>query len=173
MKKYRRLQATLIALVVGTFALGMVSAVRPAGEIFPFASWFLFSLVPQRVTSYEIRVTEWNGQKFSPPRSIIDVDGLLQNPRSSTVFQLVQRYCAGSTLENGLSEDAKTAWALLSSRMATPKSLFFDVMRITYDPIERSSTGRMISEDWVSASFIGTTEVENNSLPTPKPETKP
>src|SRR5258707_14931056 len=108
MKKYRRIQAALLAILAGTFALGLVSAVRPGGEIFPFASWFLFSLVPQRVTSYDLLVRSWGSREFQPPKSLIEVEGLLRSPRASTVYQLVQRY--GRAAEAGQRAEADAAW---------------------------------------------------------------
>ena len=151
MKKYRRLQTTLAALVAGTFALGMVSAVRPAGEIFPFASWFLFSLVPQRVIAYEIRVREWKDRQFHPPKSIIEVDGLVRNPHSSAIYQIVQRYGAASDPRNGRPAEAAAAWDLLRARLTSTDNLSTKVVRVTYDPMERSKNGRVIQEEWLDA----------------------
>jgi hypothetical protein len=136
LKKYRRLQALLLAILVGTFALGLVSAVRPAGEIFPFASWFLFSLVPQRVTSYDVLVSSWGDRKFTPPKPLIEVDGLISNPGSSTVYQLVQRF--GQATEAGNRAAADEAWRLLRAKFSSAEPVTFDVIKRTYDPIDRS-----------------------------------
>lgn len=141
MKKYRRLQSALAALVVGTFALGMVSAVRPGGEIFPFASWFLFSLVPQRVTSYEIRVHSWGERKFDPPKSLIDVDSLVRSPQSSLVYQLVQRF--GRAVEAGDAAESDRAWSLLQARFSSSDGLRYDLVKLTYDPMERARGERV------------------------------
>lgn len=140
MKKYRRLQAALIALVVGTFALGMVSAVRPAGEIFPFASWFLFSLVPQRVTSYEIRVRQWGERNFDPARPLIQVEGLVRGPQSSVVYQLVQRF--GRAVESGNIPERDIAWRLLQARFSSSEAVRYEVVRLSYDPMERARGAR-------------------------------
>lgn len=141
MKKYRRLQSALAALVVGTFALGMVSAVRPSGEIFPFASWFLFSLVPQRVTSYQIRVHAWGDQKFDPPKSLIEVDGLVRGPQSSLVYQLVQRF--GRAVDSGNGAESDSAWRLLQARFSNPDGLHYDLVKLSYDPMERARGERV------------------------------
>ncbi len=140
MKKYRRLQAALLAILAGTFGLGMVSAVRPAGEIFPFASWFLFSLVPQRVTSYDVLVRSWGDRKFEPAQPLIAVEGLLRSPRSSTVFQLVQRY--GRAVETQNQAEAADAWRLLQAKFATEEPVSIEVVKRTYDPLERALGGK-------------------------------
>ncbi len=139
MKKYRRLQVMLLAILAGTFGLGLVSAVRPAGEIFPFASWFLFSLVPQRVTSYDVLVSSWGDRKFTPPRSLIEVEGLLRTPRSSTIYQLVQRF--GRGVESGNRADADEAWRLLKAKFSSAETVTFDVIKRSYDPIDRTLGG--------------------------------
>ncbi len=141
MKKYRRLQAALLAILAGTFALGMVSAIRPAGEIFPFASWFLFSLVPQQVTSYDVLVRSWGDRKFDPAPPLIEVEGLLRSPRSSTIFQLVQRY--GRAVEAGDQAEAADAWRLLQAKFSTAEPVTIEVIKRTYDPLERARGGKV------------------------------
>ena len=173
MKKYRRLQSALVALVLGTFALGMVSAVRPAGEIFPFASWFLFSLVPQQVTSYELRVLEWKHQKFDPPKSIIEVDGLVRNPRSSTVYQLIQRYGAGNDPERGQTLGAEAAWELLRARFTSTDHLCVQTFRVTYDPIERWRTGCVIQAQELGLRWLDTSSDQEGGDETPAADPKP
>jgi hypothetical protein len=140
MKKYRRLQAVLLAILAGTFGLGLISAVRPAGEIFPFASWFLFSLVPQRVTSYDVLVSSWGDRKFTPPRPLIEVEGLVRTPRSSTIYQLVQRF--GRGVESGNRADADEAWRLLQAKFTSAEPVTFEVVKRSYDPIDRSLGGK-------------------------------
>ena len=139
MKKYRRLQTLLAALLAGTFVLGMVSAVRPSGEIFPFASWFLFSLVPQQVTSYDILVKSWGGRTFDPPKPLIEVEGLVYSPRSSVIYQLVQRY--GQTLDSGATTEADHAWQLLRSKFTSAEPVTFEVVKRTYNPLDRARGG--------------------------------
>jgi hypothetical protein len=153
MKKYRRLQAALIALVVGTFALGMVSAVRPGGEIFPFASWFLFALVPQQVTSYEIRVTKWGDQTFEPSKPLIQVDGLVRSPQSSVVYQLVQRY--GRAVESGNAAERDAAWRLLQARFSSSDGLRYELVKLSYDPMERAQGKQLVQTVLESANGAG------------------
>jgi len=141
MKKYRRLKSVLAAILGGTLALGLVSAVRPAGEIFPFASWFLFSLVPQRVTSYDMLVRSWGEQRFDPPTPLNEVEGLLGSPRSSTVFQLVQRY--GRAEEAGDRAEAEVAWRLLQPKFTSAAPVTFELVKRSYDPVDRSRGGRV------------------------------
>lgn len=153
MKKYRRLQAALATLVVGTFALGMVSAVRPGGEIFPFASWFLFSLVPQRVTSYEIRVHAWGDQKFDPAKPLIEVSGLVHSPQSSVVYQLVQRY--GRAVESGNTVERSSAWRLLQARFSSAATLRYDLIKLSYNPMERARGERSEQTVLTAADRVG------------------
>src|SRR5262249_20623240 len=141
MKKYRRLQAQLLAVLVGTFMLGMISAIRPGGEIFPFASWFLFSLVPQQVTSYDLLVRSWGDRNFQPPKPLIEVEGLLRSPHSSTNYQLVQRY--GRAVETGDQAGANEAWRLLRARFSTAEPVSIEIWKRSYDPLDRARGGKV------------------------------
>lgn len=139
MKKFRQLQTRLAVLLGAVFALGLVSGAQRA-EIFPFASWFLFSLVPQDVTAYELRVSAWGDRKFDPPRSIIDIDGAVQSPRSTTVRDLIQRIGRAHESPTGFA-DRETAWKLLEQRLTLPPSFALECVRLRYDPLERWKRG--------------------------------
>ncbi len=141
MLRLRRLQAALALVLAGTLALGLVSGVRGSGgEVFPFASWFLFSLVPDRVTTYELRVRQFDGRTFDPPRALAAVENLAGSPRSATTFEAVQRY-AQSVRDGDEARQAAT-WQALCARMVRFDLLRFEVVEQTFDPIERFRAGR-------------------------------
>lgn len=136
-----RLETKLTIALCAVFGLGLVSAVR--GEIFPFASWFLFSRVPQQVTAYELRAVEWNGAKFDPPSSVTAVPHLLRSPQSSTVRDLIQRI--GRATEQ--KTDVAPALAVFRQHLHADGRGIFAVVRLKYDPLERWRTGQMEAQE--------------------------
>ncbi|MBS0661158.1 MAG: hypothetical protein JSR82_23305 [Verrucomicrobia bacterium] len=135
----RRLELQLTALVVGVFLLGMVSALR-GREIFPFASWFLFSRVPQTVTSYELRLAELNGEKFEPARPLTKVPLFLRSPQSSTVRDLVQRL--GRCVEAGQAEEVADVLRIFRAHFHQQGGTGSLVLvRLRYDPLRRWRIG--------------------------------
>ncbi len=140
MKKLRRLQFRLALLLAGAFGIGILGALTSRGEIFPLASWFLFSLVPQQVVSYDLQVRHFNGHDFDPPKPFADVAGLLLSRPSISAYQLVQRY--GVACEKKDAPGAAEALRLLSAKFSNAP-LKFDVVRVSYDPLARWRTGQL------------------------------
>lgn len=135
----RRLELQLTALVAAVFLLGMVSALRDR-EIFPFASWFLFSRVPQTVTSYELRLVELDGQKFEPPRPLTKVPLFLRSPQSSTVRDLVQRL--GRSVEAGRTNEVNDVLRIFRAHFHQQGGRgSLALVRLRYDPLHRWRTG--------------------------------
>ena len=92
--------------------------------------------MPQRVTSYDLLVRSWGNRKFDPPKPLIEVDGLLRSPRSSTVYQLVQRY--GRAAEAGNRPELEESWRLLQAKFTSREPVAFDVVKRSYDPMDRA-----------------------------------
>jgi hypothetical protein len=91
MKQYQRLRLLAAAILFIELAVGLGGVLTPQREIFPFASWFLFSLVPGRVTSYDLMLSGSPGQPLDPPRPFSQAGGLVKQPHSVTIYQLVQQ----------------------------------------------------------------------------------
>src|SRR5262249_11347688 len=93
----------------------------------------------QQVTSYDLLIESWGDQTFHPPKPMIEVEGLLRSPHSSTNYQLVQRY--GRAVESGDRAAADEAWRLLQSKFASTEPLHFEIVKRTYDPLDRARGG--------------------------------
>lgn len=154
----RRLELQLTALLGAVFVLGLVSAWR-GREIFPFASWFLFSRVPQQVTTYELWLTDFDGQKFDPPRPLTKVPLFLRSPQSSTVRDIIQRL--GRAIEAGQTEEVAEVLRIFRAHFHQQGGKgSLAVMRLRYDPLRRWQLGEMETR-------------ELQRLPWPLPESKP
>ena len=131
----RRLELQLTILVAAVFVLGMCSAIR-GREIFPFASWFLFSRIPQEVSTYELWLVETDGAKVEPPQSLTTIPYFLRSPQSSTVRDLIQRLGRGASAGN--REEMRLTMDLLRSQFHKQGgSATLVLMKLKYDPLVR------------------------------------
>lgn len=141
----RRLELQLTILVGAVFVLGMCSAIR-GREIFPFASWFLFSRIPQEVSNYEIWVVEMDGWKIEPPQSLTTIPYFLRSPQSSTVRDLIQRLGRGASAGN--PEEMRRTLALFRPhfhKQGGSGSML--LVKLKYDPLARWRTGQMQAQE--------------------------
>jgi len=65
----------------------------------------------------------------------------VRSPRSSTIYQLVQRY--GRAQETGDQAAAEEAWRLLQGKFSNLEDLKFEVVKRNYDPLNRARGGRV------------------------------
>jgi hypothetical protein len=112
-REYRRTRRTVAFFLAFYFIFGLGTLLLPAREIFPFFNWFLFSLVPQETSHYDLILYEVDGKLLDPPRRYQDADGLVRSPHDVTVVTLTQRI--------GATNDAK-ARELLEKSWLPPKT---------------------------------------------------
>ncbi len=145
MRSYRRLYSVAILLLAVEFVVGLGGLLTPRGEVFPFASWFLFVLVPNHTVEYDLEFRSVDDHPLDPPvrfsqsaRSINRVN----QPHSIASFQTIQ--ALGKALERG---DQPTARALRTQieNFLGPGRLQYDVVRVMYDPVARYDTGAALN----------------------------
>ena len=139
MKRYRRLQLFVVAALLFQLVVGLGGALTARKEIFPFTSWFLFSMVPYETTDFDLILRALGDQPLEPPRTFGQGSGLVSQPHSIVAYQLIQQLGDAET-----AHDAARVQALrrqIEGQFLVP-AIHYDLVRVTYTPVERWQTGR-------------------------------
>lgn len=121
-------------VLVLQFTLGLLGTLTPRGEIFPFASWFLFSLVPDRVVSYDLLLHGTARRPLDPPRAFNQAGGWVKSPHSVTVYQLTQQL--GRAFEAGRAAETTRVRREIEAQFSAP-GMRYDLVRVSYRLAER------------------------------------
>ena len=149
---YKRLRAAAVALLVVEFAVGMGGALTPRQEIFPFASWFLFLLVPSHTNDYDLILRSNQGIAIEPPLPYSQLSWLVSSPQSIVTYNLVQQLGDAEA-----SHDAARSRKVrrLVDALFTQPHVRYDLVRNTYEPVERYETGRVRTRQTLAAFTSG------------------
>jgi hypothetical protein len=139
MRLYRITKLWLSTFLAVYFVIGLITEVYPGREVFPFFSWFLFTLAPQAGERYALILHEVNGTVVDPPRIYQDADGLVPNVQSDKMAELIQRL--GAAIEQGETGQERQFRQLLEANYLFPNTRY-DIVRIDFDPVVRWKTGR-------------------------------
>lgn len=149
---YRRLRRVAVALLVVEFVVGMGGYLTPRQEIFPFASWFLFLLVPGHTSDYDLILRSIDGNPLDPPRPYSQLPGLVITPHSVVIYQIVQQLGDAET-----HRDIARSQRLrrqIDAQFALPR-VRYDLVRNTYQPVERWETGRVRTRETLRSFLSG------------------
>ena len=149
---YQRLRRVAVALLVVEVVVGMGGYLTPGKEIFPFASWFLFLLVPNRTTAYDLILRAQNSQPIEPPQPYAQLAWLVYGAHSVVTYQLVQQLG-----EADHRHDAAAVHSLrrqIEAQFAQP-GMQYDLVRNTYRPVERWKSGQVIERQTLRSLTIG------------------
>jgi hypothetical protein len=139
MAAYRILRGWVALFLAGYFALGLATVLHPRQEVFPVYSWFLFPLVPGEQTRYTLRLQETHGQRLTAPLLYQDAEGIVTNPHSVTVDELVQQL--GLAVQKGRADEQQRLRQVLEKNYL-PLPCQYELVAITFDPLVRWHTGR-------------------------------
>ncbi len=153
LSRYRPLRRFALWFLVAEFAVGMGGALTARQEIFPFASWFLFLLVPNRSTDYDL-VLRAEGTQPIDPVPFSQADGYALQPHSIVSFQVIQQL--GRAVEKGDAHKSRQVRRQIDALFGFTPHLQYDLVRVVYDPAVRYQTGKVVRRETV-ASF-GTAE---------------
>lgn len=138
----------LLALILAMGCAGIVWS--PDGEFFPFASFSLFSVVPNVRTAYALEIRRLSGEPLDPPRLWLPVRNQGPESTSSETFYAVQRL--GKAYTEGRQDQAEYWRHLLEADfLSLPAS--YDLVKASYDPLELLSGGS-VKDEQVLASFV-------------------
>ncbi len=152
MKRHLRLQWFAALFLAVQVLAGYAGWFTPRHEIFPFTSWFLFSLVPNRVKDYDLLLHGTPNQPQEPPQSFNRSGALVYAPHSIVTYQLIQQL--GDAVRQ---EDAPRVEFLrrqIEEQFAVGP-MGYDLLELTYKPVARWKTGQVVSSRLVR-SFVAT-----------------
>lgn len=156
MRQYRRLRRWTVAFLVLECAVGFGGALTARHEIFPFASWFLFGLVPYRSSEYDIVLRAEGTRLLDPPPSFSHAPGaLVQGSHSVVAYQLIQQL--GDAETRGDLARSRALRRQIEAQFRVP-FIHYDLMRVTYRPVEYWQTDRVISRATVKSFVAGQPE---------------
>jgi hypothetical protein len=109
-------------------------------EIFPFASWSLFSMVPNEADDYSLRILAVNGKAVEPPLYFEDSIHLFSNATDHSARMSIEHL--GKAVERGDAHEIEKVRAYLESlHFKSPEReqrvVQYEVVRRRYDPLKR------------------------------------
>ena len=140
MRRYRRLQAFAVAALAFLAVVGIGGTLLPSHEVFPFASWFLFSLVPGRQSEFDPLLRTANDDPTVPGRSFRAADHLVRHSHSVVFHELIQQLGAAEARSD---TPASRALRRQIEGDFEPSVVRYDLVRVKYTPVERWRTGRV------------------------------
>ena len=140
MKRYRLLVRSICWFLVIYFVGGLLGALTPKHEIFPVSSWFLFPVTPNPDTKFALRLYRVEGKTLEPPRFYEEADGIVSDPRSIDVYEAVQML--GKAERRGDLPVIARIRRIIDSNSVMPPCRY-ELVTVTYDPVERWKTGEV------------------------------
>ena len=133
MSPYRRLRLAAVAILLVELVVGLGGTLTPRREIFPFASWFLFSLVPGQTSDYDLVLRAEGDRPLAPPPRFSQAGRLVTTPHSIVSYNLIQQL--GRAVEQG-SSDLGVLRGQVEAQFTVPR-IHYDLVKATYRPVER------------------------------------
>jgi hypothetical protein len=158
MHRYQRLRLFAGLMLTAEFVIGFGGVLTPRGEIFPFASWQLFSLVPFQSSEYELIIRP--PKDSGPPVPLNQAGKFVTSAHSIVAYQLIQQF--GRAEEHGDRELAGRLRQQIEARFRVP-GVRYDLVKVTYAPIPR----------WTDGAVVAQTPMASFTAGEPGPETPP
>jgi hypothetical protein len=121
-------------------------------EIFPFFNWSLFSSSSGERNEYALLIRGVEGQSLAKPQLFYDMKGTFMHARQRdvNVSKVVQEL--GSALHQNKPQLAYEKRRMIEERfMADVQDVQYDLVMLTFDPIERLDTGKIKNERVVAS----------------------
>jgi hypothetical protein len=135
LRAYRRKQGWLAAALAAQLLGGLAVLPKPAHEVFPLFSWFLFALTPPAErTLPELRVAELGGKKFDPPAPLETERTLITPVQAPAVVRLAKDM--GAALAAGDMAALRRARRTLEENYLREPGRY-TLVETAYDPVAR------------------------------------
>ena len=108
-------------------------------EVFPFFAWDLFSVVPNEVDDYGVRVRELDHQPLSPPRFFEELPDVAQ--AFSTVDYVIVQQLGAAQQRGDAVRQGQLQRLLLDNLLGRGKQARLELVRRRFDVLERYRTG--------------------------------
>lgn len=142
MKRIFRLQWLAAVFLFAQVVIGYAGWLTPRHEIYPFTSWLLFSLVPDRITDYDLLLHGSPTFPQEPPRPFNQSGGLVRAPHSIVSYQLIQQLGEAVAANDNprieyLRREIEEQFAFVPMR--------YDLIEVRYRPVSRWKTGHVLA----------------------------
>ena len=138
MATYRRLERTVLALFVVYVLAALYEQFGMGGgdreQLFPLASWSLFSKVPAEISDYDVRVLELDGEPFASPQTAQNVGDRLPALATIDAYRLIQAL-GRAVRKNESDAVAQTRRTLEGIYLRGAEPFRYDIVYRTYDPM--------------------------------------
>ncbi len=140
MRYYILLQKLITSVVVLYFLVGNFSWALYRHEFFPISSWNLFSIVPNLVTDYGLKINAIDDVDLESPAYIQDLPSEFSEAESIVVFYVIQNL--GEAIEEGDAEAVELLREQIESVYFSSQShVDYEIEKRSYYPKERWNTG--------------------------------
>lgn len=150
------LRGFIVALLLGYAIASFLTELRPPfreRRLIPLFSWFIFHTAPQDSRDFTVLFRGYDGRSLDPPLLFGEAWGIVADPRSSQAADLFRRW--GHSLRTGDSSDAKALRRIFeSSFLHRPAE--YELVEISFDPVERWKAGHYAIERRWPYAFTGT-----------------
>lgn len=135
---YRRTKLFLYILIPGYILAALhIGFNRHHREIFPVASWSLFSYVAAERTEFAVLITQVDGEPLAAPREFMDSRDLFSGAGSIRAYYTIQDLGAATGRRSAALME-KLRWLLESQYMQGPnRDIRYQLILRSFDPIER------------------------------------
>jgi hypothetical protein len=154
MRRYRRLQGAVAGILLVMFVAGEAALLRPSTyEVFPFYSWSMFALVPNKTEQFYVFVTK-DGVTREYTRA---KKWLGESANSVIAYTVIQQY--GKALRSGNKKEIAN-WRRQFEENHIPDDLDYEVRYSKEDPMVRWRQERMTEVPvWAEMTVVGGREV--------------
>ena len=135
---YRRTKLVLYILLLGYILAALhVGFNRHHREVYPVASWSLFSYVAAKRTEFAVLITQVDGKPLAEPREFMDSRDLFSGAGSIRAYYTIQDLGAATGRRNTARME-KLRWLLESQYMQGPnRGIRYQLILRSFDAIER------------------------------------
>jgi hypothetical protein len=142
MDRYHRLRIFAITALTAQFVIGLGGTLTSRREIFPFASWFLFSLVPFQSSDYDLLIHP--PEDSGSPLPLSKAGKFVSSSHSIVAFNLIQQL--GHAVEKHDRDLVGRLRQQIEARFRVP-GIRYDLVRVRYAPIPRWTSGAVVSQE--------------------------
>ncbi len=143
MRKYQLIVIGVHFFLVFYLIGGLLSSLTPKHEVFPVYCWFLFPLTPNPEIKFALLLHQVGGKTLDSPQYYEKASAIVDDPHSISVYKIVQQLGKAEN-RNNTSEIERLR--LILEKNYIPLSSRYELVAVTYDPVDRWKTGNMLEK---------------------------
>ena len=155
MRRYRRVNRFFAATAAAYLVIAVAGRAVRSDEFFPFASWSLFSKVPNEVRDYTVRIVAVNGQTLDRPVDFENSRELFGPAAASHGARMIIQRIGEAANRADASATTRARASFESLHLREHRPVRYELVERRYDPIERWRDGK-----FRSTRTMGTFQVE-------------